>query len=146
MATFPKCRYNEYFKTTFPDDLERYDFVYIGIGIHLTSLKRTDFFFKTSWLQSWIVNFCKHLFNKNLWENFSFPNVQHYLIRIKIRDEKCLSRRFGISKLNQPTNQQLKTKQERKIKTWLELSKKMQKQSYHFFRAERWEFSFNYFS
>lgn len=45
LATFPRCRYNEYFKTTFPGDLERYDFVYIGIGIYLTSLKITDFFF-----------------------------------------------------------------------------------------------------
>lgn len=45
LATFPKCRYNEYFKTTFPDDLERYDFEYVGIGVDLTSLKKTDFFF-----------------------------------------------------------------------------------------------------
>lgn len=44
LDTFPKCKYNEYFKTTLPGDLERYDFVYIGTGIYLTSLKRIDFF------------------------------------------------------------------------------------------------------
>lgn len=60
LDTFPKCKYNEYFKTTLPGDLERYDFVYIGTGIYLTSLKRIDFFFKTYR----IVDFCKHLFNK----------------------------------------------------------------------------------
>lgn len=45
LATFPKSRYNEYFKTTFSDDLERYVFEYTGIGVDLTSLKEDDFFF-----------------------------------------------------------------------------------------------------
>lgn len=45
LATFPKCRYTEYFKTTFPDDVDRYDFKYIGTGVDLTSLKEADFVF-----------------------------------------------------------------------------------------------------
>jgi len=43
LATFPKRRYNKYFKTTFPDDLERHDFEYIGIGVDLSNLKEADF-------------------------------------------------------------------------------------------------------